>query len=206
MKKHFTYLILLLLIACKSETNKNTSETVQNEPKKEVAIESNPNADFSSLFETYNCDMSITELAEVLQIPAADIVLADNPSNDKCVFQVQGFGKGYENSGSRLRFGPSFSTKGQNKKVITEHLKEKKERPQGMIMGRDIILADAGQCYITLQLLQGRVIILNENYEQLFMITYGNLPSVQERSKEQHDELTKKVIDLANYLVSKHKN
>jgi hypothetical protein len=75
-----------------------------------------------------------------------------------------------------------------------------------MIMGRDIILADAGQCYITLQLLQGRVIILNENYEQLFMITYGNLPSVQERSKEQHDELTKKVIDLANYLVSKHKN
>jgi hypothetical protein len=97
MKKYFTYLILLLLIACKSETNKDTSETVQNEQKREVAIERNSNADFSSLFETYSCDMSISELAEVLQIQAADIAFENSPSNDKCVFQVKGFGKGYEN-------------------------------------------------------------------------------------------------------------
>lgn len=206
MSKYVTLIAIILLVACKSETDKDTKETVQNEPKKEVATQNNSSADYSSLFDTYSCETSITEIAKVLQIPATDITLGHNSSAEHCVFQVKGFGKGYDDTGSRLRFGPSFSTKNQNKKVIKDHLKEKEEMPNGMIMGRDIILADAGECYITLQLLQGRVIILNENYEQMFMITYGNRPSVQERSKEQHDALTKKIIDLANYLVTNHKN
>ena len=179
---------------------------VENESNKEVTKQNNSSANYSSLFDTYSCDITIAELAKVLQIPESDIVLGENQSAEHCVFKLKGFGKGYENMGSQLRFGPSFSTKKQNKKVITNHLKEKKEMPNGMIMGRDILLADAGDCYITFQPLQGRVLILNENYERLFMISYGSKASTQNRTKAQHDDLTQKIKNLANLLVTKHKN
>lgn len=37
------------------------------------------------------------------------------------------------------------------------------------------------------------------------MISFGSKASVQGRSKDQHDELTKKVKDLSNYVVTAHK-
>ncbi|WP_047547159.1 hypothetical protein [Psychroserpens sp. Hel_I_66] len=205
MKYYFTFIVILFLVSCKSETKQSTESVANSDSTKEVSKTKASNLDFSSLFDNYICDITSSELAEVLQLPESSISVANSSSDNKCNFKLQGFGKGYENSGTPLSFGPIPSSKKHNNKVITNHLKEKKERPQGMIMGRDIILADAGEGYITLQLLQGRVLILNENYDPYFMISYGNKNSVQERTKEQHEQLTKKIIDLSNYLISKHK-
>lgn len=207
MKKLLTFAIIIVLIAYKSEANKDTKEVVKNEPKKEVVTQNNSKADYSTLFDTYNCDVSIEDLAKVLQIPASDITLGKNPKAEHCLFQLKGFGEGYENEGTYLSFGPSFSTKNQNKKVITESLKEKAEMPnEKMFAGRDIVLADAGDCYILIQSGHGRALLLNENYERLFKISYGNRASVQGRTEEQHKLVTEQVKDLANYLVTKHKN
>ncbi|WP_400080504.1 hypothetical protein [Winogradskyella sp. R77965] len=173
--------------------------------KKEIVTQSTSSADYSSLFNTYSCDISVAELAKALQIPESDISRGENQSEEHCVFQLKGFGKEYNETGSRLRFGPDMSTKNGNKKIIMDLLKEKKKSPTGMLMGRDILLTDTGDCYISFQPLQGRIFILNENYDRFFTITYGLKASVQNRSKEQHDALTKKVKDLANFLVSKHK-
>ena len=201
--KLLTLIAIILLFSCKSEKNK---ETNKKESKKEIASQSNSSANYSSLFYTYSCNISIANLAKVFQIPTSDITLEKNSKTEKCIFQLKGFGEGYENTGTKLRFGSSFSTKNNNKKVITESLKEKQKMPNGkMVAGRDIVLADAGDCYIMIQSLHGRVLILNENYKKLFMISYGSKASVQGRTKTQQDKLTKKAKALANYLVTKHK-
>lgn len=198
-----TLIAIILLFSCKSEKNK---ETNKKESKKEIASQSNTNANYSSLFDTYNCNISIKDLSKVFQIPASDITLSKNSKKEKCIFQLKGFGEGYENTGTKLRFGPSFSTKKNNQKVITKSLKEKSEMPNGkMVAGRDIVLADEGDCYIMIQSLHGRVLILNENYKQLFMISYGSKASVQGRTKTQQDELADRAKFLANYLITKHK-
>jgi hypothetical protein len=142
----------------------------------------------------------------VFKIPVSDITLGKNPNAEHCLFQLKSFGEGYEDEGTYLNFGPSFSTKNQNKKVIIESLKEKAEMPnRKMFAGRDILLADAGDCYMMIQSGHGRVLLLNENYERLFTISYGNSASVQGRTEEQHKLVTEKVKDLANYLVTKNK-
>ena len=206
MKKLTTLIAIILLFSCKSETNNDINETVKNESEKEIETQNNTNANYSSLFDTYNCNISIADFAKVFQIPASDITLSKNSKTEKCIFKLKGFGKGYENTGTQLRFGPSFSTKKNNKKVITESLKEKKQIPNGrMVAGRDIVLADTRDCYIMIQSLHGRVLILNQNYKKLFMISYGSKASVQGRTKIQQDQLAEKAKVLANYLVTKHK-
>lgn len=100
---------------------------------------------------------------------------------------------------------PVSSSKNQSRKEIENNLKDKEELPKGILMGRDILLADTGDCYITFQPLQGRALILNENYDNLMVITYGSKASVQGRTKEQHDQLKTMIKDLANYLVTTHK-
>lgn len=143
-KKHIVLITILLLVNCKSEIN----ETSKNKPKKEVVTQSHSNTNYSNLFDACTCDISITELAKTLHIPASDITLSENPSAEHCAFLSKGFGQGYDDTDTGLNFGPSFNTKKNNKKVITNHLKEKKEMPNG-IAGSDILLADADDCYLT---------------------------------------------------------
>lgn len=97
------------------------------------------------MFAAYTSNLRVTELAKTHQIPAFDITLSENPSAEHCVFLIKDFGNGYEDSSSQLHFGLSFSTK----KVITSHLKKKKEMPNGGAAGRDIRLAAADDCYLT---------------------------------------------------------
>lgn len=206
MKKQITLIAILLVMACKQETKTETAVSTSNEPKQEIVTQHTSSANYSSLFDAYNCDITIVELAKVLDIPASDIILGKNNSAEHCVFILKSFGEGYENTGTKLRFGPSFSTKNNNKKVITKSLEEKREMPNGkMHAGRDILLTDSGDCYIMFQPAHGRTLILNENYKRLFMISYGSKASVKGRTKEQQDKLAQKTKDLANYLVSKHK-
>ncbi|MDN3493456.1 hypothetical protein [Winogradskyella bathintestinalis] len=196
------------MVACKSETNKDTTstnQTVQKDKKKEVKISNTSSADYSSLFDTYTCDVSVSDLAKVLQIPEPNISAQTSKSPNECLFKINGFGEGHDNTGTTFRFMSVPSSKGQSKKEIANLLKDKAELPSGVLMGRDIVLADAGDCYITLQPRRGTVRILNQNYDSFFVITYQTKASVQGRTEEQHEALTNKVKDLANYLVTTHK-
>lgn len=206
MKNLITLIAIFLILACKQEAKTETAVSITNPQKKEVGVQNTLIANYSSLFDSYSCNISVAELAKALDTSALNIAIGKNNSAEHCVFTLKGFGKGYENTGTKLRFGSGFSTKKNNKKVITKALEEKKKMPSGkMVAGRDIVLANAGDCYIMIQSLQGRVLILNENYKRLFLMSYGSKASVQGRTKEQHDAITKKVKALANYLVSKHK-
>ncbi len=197
---------IILLVACKSETKQGKSTTVENEPKQEAAKSSNSSSDYSSLFNTYTCNVSSAELAKILKIPESDITVLDSKSADNCVFQLKGFGAGHDNKGTTLRLRPVPSSKKQSKKEIASYLKDKTELPSGILMGRDILLAEADDCYIAFQPRAGTALILNENYDSFFVITYQTKASVKGRTNEQHDELKIKAKDLANYLVTKHKN
>ena len=203
MKKIITLTSIVIFISCKSETKEDHSTNAKNQTKQEASKSSNSSADYSSLFYNYTCDVSSAELAKVIQLPVSDIKILESYSADNCVFQLKGFGAGYEDTGTTLRFMPVPSSKKQNKKEIATYLKYKNEIPSGALM--DIVLADADDCYIAFQPGHGRALILNENYDNFFIITYGSKASVQGRSKEQQDQLKLKAKDLANYLVATHK-
>ena len=68
-----------------------------------------------------------------------------------------------------------------------------------------IALSKTGDCYIARMPMHGRVIIYNENYDNAFMFNYSPKGIYKGRTDEQHTELGKKMIDLANYLLKKHK-
>lgn len=205
MKNLITLVALVLIVACKSETKENNGSTAKNETKQEVSKLSNSSANYSSLFDTYTCDIDVAELAKVLQIPASDITAQTSKSPNECLFKIKGFGKGHDSTGTTWRLMSVPSSKGQSKKEITNLLEDKAELPSGILMGRDIVLADAEDCYITSQPRRGTVRILNDNYDSFIVITYQTKASVQGRTEEQHNQLNLKSKDLANYLVTKHK-
>ncbi|MBC3847272.1 hypothetical protein H8K90_12820 [Winogradskyella echinorum] len=205
MKNIIILIGICLMVSCKPETKENNSTTAKNETKQEVATTQKQSADYSSLFNNYSCDVSIAVLAKILKIPVSDIRVLESNSLNECFFKIKGFGEGHDNTGTTLRFMPVPSSKEQIKKEIANLLKDKAELPSGVLMGRDILLADTGDCYIALQPRRGMVSILNENYNSFIVITYQTKASVQGRTEEQHDLLKLKAIDLANYLVKTHK-
>ncbi|WP_179019769.1 hypothetical protein [Winogradskyella forsetii] len=205
MKNYLTLIAIFLLVACKSETKENNSITAENKTKKDNAKSSNSSADYSSLFYDYNCDVSSADLAKILQIPASDISAQTSESPNECLFKIKGFGEGHDDTGTTWRLMSVPSSKGQSKKDIAKLLKDKAELPSGILMGRDIVLADAGDCYIASQPKRGKVRLLNENYDSFIVITYQTKGSVKGRTEAQHDQLNLKAKDLANYLVATHK-
>ncbi|WP_179007564.1 hypothetical protein [Winogradskyella forsetii] len=205
MKNLITLIAIFLLVACKSETKENNSITAKNEAKKDNAKSSNSSADYSSLFYDYTCDVSSADLAKILQIPASDISAQTSESPNECLFKIKGFGEGHDYTGTTWRLMSVPSSKGQSKKEIEGLIKDKAELPSGILMGRDIVLADAGDCYIASQPKRGKVRLLNENYDSFIVITYQTKGSVKGRTEAQHDQLNLKAKDLANYLVATHK-
>ncbi|WP_179334645.1 hypothetical protein [Winogradskyella costae] len=205
MKNLITLVALVLIVACKSETKENNGSTAKNETKQEVSKLSNSSANYSSLFDTYTCDIGVAELAKVLQIPVSNITAQTSKALNECLFKIKGFGDGHDNTGTTWRLMSVPSSKGQSKKEIANLLKDKAELPSRIVMGRDIVLADAGDCYIASQPRRGIVRILNENYDSFIVVTYQTKASVQGRTAEQHDALKLKAKDLANYLVTTHK-
>lgn len=213
MKKNIAILVLGLCMACNTATKKSDSqagnetaatqsgtETVSKKRDDSKPMES---GNYSTLLTDYSCDMDIPELAKVLQVSEADLSLSEYQTPGKCTFNLNGFGKDAFDGTTRLFFGPSPSSKGQNKKEIANYLKDKEEGTQ--FMGMDIELAETGDCYLAFQPAQGRMIIYNENYDQAFLINYGQKNANTDRTEEQHEALRLKMTDLANHLLKKHR-
>ncbi|WP_157483728.1 hypothetical protein [Maribacter hydrothermalis] len=206
MKNTIALLFLSLVIACNESPKKegvSKTDTVQ-----QVSLEKEENnamtsGDYSSLLTDYKCDMRISEVAEVLKVPESNLSQTDNSSENKCSFELIGFGKNTLGGDSHISWSSAPSSKKQNKKEIASYLERKEDGIK--IMGMDIELAETGDCYIAQQPAHGRIIIYNENYDHAFLIHYGIKSANNNRTKEQHEELRLKMTDLANYLLQKHR-
>jgi len=214
MKNHFktfsmrhtlALFFISLLIACndtpkKQDTSEPDSKQVSSE---KVESSSNTSGDYSSLYNNDDCDMSIAELAEVLKVPESNLDMVDKIGENKCSFDLKGFGTNTLDGDSRIAWRSTPSSKKQNKKEIASYLERKEAGLK--IMGMDIELAETGDSYIAQQPAHGRIIIYNENYDQALLMHYGIKSANTDRTKEQHEELRLKMTDLANYLLQKHR-
>ena len=196
---------MCLVLGCNTAAKKEGNKTAENKTKVEEkeTYKSIKSADYSTLLTEYKCDMSISEVAEILEVPESDLSIAEYTTEGKCYFVLKGFGKNTLTGGTGILWGPSPSSKAQNKKEIKSYLEWKQEGVK--IMGMDIALAETGDCYIAYQPAHGRLIIYNENYDTAFLINYGRKSSNNQRTDEQHEALRLKMTDLANYLLKKHR-
>ncbi|WP_157486425.1 hypothetical protein [Maribacter forsetii] len=205
MRHTLALFFISLLIACndspkKQDTSEPDSKQVLSE---KVESSSNTSGDYSSLYNNDDCDMSIAELAEVLKVPESNLEMLDKIGENKCSFDLKGFGTNTLDGDSRISWRSTPSSKKQNKKEIASYLERKEAGLK--IMGMDIELAETGDCYIAQQPAHGRIIIYNENYDQALLMHYGIKSANTDRTKEQHEELRLKMTDLANYLLQKHR-
>ena len=202
MKKFVSSIFFLaLLISCgetkKNETQKETKEV----SKKETTSEALPSGDYSSLLVNYECDMDAAEVAKVLNIPETDISIPEYTQAGSCSFEINGYGKNAL-GGTIMTWGATPFSKADSKKEIQSALKDQENNES--IFGMDIELSETGDCYIRILPHVGRVIIYNENYDHAFYFDYSQR-GIYKRTKEQHEELTKKTVALANYLLKKHR-
>ena len=207
MKNLSLIFFILIMVACNNSSSKNKkTEDASKSTQKATIQEPKSSADYSSLLTNFKCNMTIAELAKVLEVSETDISIPDNDITtiyEHCLFSLKGFGKNTLGEDSQLRFGPSPSTKSMNKKEIKSYLERKKEGLK--IMGMDIELSETGDFYLAYQPAHGRLLLLNENQSKFFFINYGQKSSQNNRSKEQHEALRLKMTDLANYLLKKHR-
>ncbi|MBT8185309.1 MAG: hypothetical protein KJN76_10745 [Eudoraea sp.] len=230
MKRLTTILgLTLLFISCGEATKKIENETAEkttrNNEKTNTTL---PSADYGSLLIDYTCNMDIAEVAKVLEVPKADLSIpeyAKKPAFTKsgnCAFSLKGFGSG-AGGDTEISLGVTKMTKADIKNEINGYLKRKKDGLE-KITKMYIVESDTRDSYIATQLRYGRVIILNENYDNAFLIAYGMENKIvheddhsivvrhgagtenanTDRTTAQHKELTEKMVKLANYLLKKH--
>ena len=221
----------LLLISCDEAPKKNTAQQAEKTVKKDNSdTKTLPSGDYSSLLINYSCDMDISELAKVLEVPEANLSIPDYTEQPvfaemgKCFFRLKGFGDDVGITGTDINWGPSKMTKAGIKKQIKSYLKYRDEGLE-KVLKTYIVEADTRDSYIATQLRYGRVIILNENYENAIAIVYGMENKIvhnddhqlvkqhgggtvnpgTDRTTDQHKALTEKMVTLANYLLKKHR-
>ena len=207
MKHYIALFALHLVFACNTSSKKKAPDNAGSELKtntvEQPVMEERDSGDYSSLYVNYECTSTVSEIAEILDVPENDLTRSDYQQEGKCSFDVKGFGINTLGNSSAISWGPFPTTKAQNKKEIASYLKRKKEGLK--IMGMDIELADTGDCYLAYQPGHGRLIIYNENYDHAFFISYGRRSANNDRTEEQHEALKPKMTDLANYLLKKHR-
>ncbi|NND16362.1 MAG: hypothetical protein HKN52_10820, partial [Eudoraea sp.] len=164
---------LLVIVSC-GETDKKQAEpesqaTSNNEATSDVLA----SADYSSLLTEYSCDMEISDLAKVLGVPESDLSLPEQAMPNGCSFDLKGYGENPIGDPTRLYWNTSKNSKEGNKKEIETYLKNQEELPENISMGMGIQLAETKDCYIAFQPAHGRVIIINENYDNMFLLSYG---------------------------------
>lgn len=205
MKKSIPILIIVLLvIACGESQKKSAQEQKENieNPKKMIQNASLPSGDYSALLLNYECDMTAAELAQIFNIPEADVNIPEFAAlAGRCSFEIKGFGENAQ-GGTIMSWGATPSSKAESKKEIQSFLKDQENNESMFGMGID--LAETGDCYIARMPHVGRVIIYNENYDHAFLFSYAQR-GIYKRTEEEHEVLTKKTIALANYLLKKHR-
>lgn len=192
-------MLMSLFLACstspQTEANPPTSQS-ESPAMPEETTESKPSADYSSLFLNYQCDLTLEEVAEILELPIADLKMEPSLNTGAaCIVSYSRNGT-YE---CELSWGKAPSTQSGNKKAIAKALRDKEK---GSSPYTDITLSEAGDCYLQHIPMRGRIQIRNEDQEGSFGLIYGNRGK---RSDEQHAEMRAKMTRMANYLLEKHR-
>jgi hypothetical protein len=192
-------LISILCMAC-NDTQKKEVEVISD--SKSVEHEQTELKDlsrdkYSTLFKDYNCDISIEEIAKLLNVPITDIEMPSKINNGKkCVVRYSRNGT-YE---SNLTWGSVPASKKGNLEALNKALKYKEDGVT--ILGSDIVIAETEDCFLLRTPVNGRITIRSTNNDGAFQLFYG---SRGKRTKEQHEEMKVKMTYLANYLLKKHR-
>jgi hypothetical protein len=186
-------------MACNGKQKKEakTISDSKSEDKEQTELKDLSTDNYSTLFMDYKCDISIEEIAKLLNVPITDIEMPSNINNGKkCVVRYSRKGI-YE---SNLTWGSVPASKKGTIKAINKALKYKEEGVS--ILGSDIVIAETEDCYLLRTPVNGRITIRSENNDGAFQIFYG---SKGKRTKVQHEEMKVKMTYLANYLLKKHR-
>jgi len=209
-----------------SPNNSRSNKDTLGATEEETTGKSSNSGDYSALFTDFSCDITASEIAQPIEIPINDIKKttmrertekifgSDFPlgkkeeskaqNSDDCMFELEGFGVNKLGTATFIEFRTTDLGRATIKHAITEDLKHRDEGIEKLTQ-RFIVEADFKDNYITTKPLYGRVNIYNENYDETFIITYGTLGADNDRTKEQHEVLTEKMIKLANQLLKKYR-
>ena len=198
----FVTVLALFVFTCKETESKTSDQIIANTEVQTMASdEVAQTSDYSSLLKSYECDMTTAEIANALQVSEADIIPTDIKRNGWCTFQMKGFGQNTLGKDTFIEWGLDPSGNVSIKKEIESYEEAQANNIQGMTIER----SENGDCYIAKSPKYGRVVILKENYNKLFFFNYAPKHNYKTRTQEQHDDLGKKMVQLANYLINKHK-
>ncbi len=205
MKKLVSSILLLgVLISCgEIKEKENDQNTDQEIPKKEASIETLPSTDYSSLLVNYECDMTVAEVANALNIPESDVSIPKPHRQGQCGFIIKGFGENQLGDETPIIWFLEDLGKTQVNKEIKNYLDD--EANNESVLGMGIDLSETGDSYIARQSVRGTVVIMNANYDKWLVLSYSPKYMYKSRTQEQHDALGEKMIGLANYLLKKHK-
>ena len=223
--------LTLLFLSCGEAPKKDTAQQGEKNTEKEYDVtESSTSADYSTLLIDYNCDIDAAEIAKAMDIPPADIARTNSKDrvkktfdlsetqveklnklnkekakdNKECKFEIKGFGVDNFGNDMVISLHSTEMKKTDIKNEIKGYLRRKSDGLE-KITKMYIEESDTKDSYIATALRYGRVIIYNENHNGAFLISYGINNANNNRTEEQHLALTKKVVNLANYLLQKHR-
>ena len=204
MKKIAVFLFLSTLAFACGETSEETStqNATQEDPKEVKTNPKVPGADYSSLFTDFTCTMTAAEVAKAINVPESDVSIPDYKSPEGCSFVIKGFGKNGLGEETTIAWFLEKASKAQVAKEIQTY-QEMQETNSRLGMG--IEKSETGDTYLAKSPSYGRVIVLNENQDNWLLISYAPKHSYKTRTEEQHLALGAKMIDLANYMLKKHK-
>lgn len=210
MKNTVTIGLLIMLISCTgSSDNSAANDEFQNESVTEDKEAQNgtglkQNGDYSALFNRDKKDcqvLSISELADVVGVPAASVRIEDN-GYDNCNFYVTEGDKS-------TRF--YFSVEPWGNKTMLKEIKTAKEDQEDF--GKDSRLSqyeisETGDTYLSMH--QNRMVrILNETNDNAVIIIYEAKIEPDEKGVEKinrlKDEARDRAYAIANFLLTKYK-
>lgn len=87
-------LVCTLLLACKDAKENKENQTNTSKDNKELSeSKPMPSADYSSLFNNYECDFTPVEVAKAMDIPETNVSMAKYQRSGACAFSIMGFGQ-----------------------------------------------------------------------------------------------------------------
>tara|TARA_R110000868_G_scaffold289544_5_gene549789 strand:- start:2705 stop:3325 length:621 start_codon:yes stop_codon:yes gene_type:complete len=197
-------MIFSLLFACGERPEKKVDQkTKQSNTINEDSNKPLPSADYSSLFNKYECDLTVAEVATALNISESNVSISEYQSPGRCSFLIKGFGENALGQETTIQWKLEKVGKQQVNKEIKKYLKDQTNNEN--VLGMGIELSETGDSYIAKMPFSGRLAIMNGNYDSWMFMNYAPKGIYKSRTKEQHAELGEKMIALANYLLKKHK-
>jgi len=195
--------LAILLFSCGESQEKSTNQSATEENSTEIQKEASiSSADYSSLFTDFSCNVTVSELAQALNLPESDISIPKHLPSSGCAFVINGFGKNAFGEETTIHWFLEKTSKDEVKEQIQSY---SETEVSNNVLAMGLEMSETGDTYLAKAPSYGRVNVLNENHENWLLISYAPMHQYKARTQEQHIALGAKMIDLANYLLKKHK-